>query len=93
LICSTPPNAPNAHDGHARASTFQITKNSVTTGTSEMFVVESGSGIPVVFIHGLGWTHALWHQLIPVFAKRYRIIAADTRGHGRSAKPPGPQLL
>ena len=58
-----------------------------------MFVVESGSGIPVVFIHGLGWTHALWHRLIPVFAKRYRIIAADTRGHGRSAKPPGPYTM
>lgn len=66
---------------------------SVSTGTSEMFVVESGSGIPVVFIHGLGWTHALWHRLIPVFAQRYRIIAADTRGHGRSAKPPGPYTM
>lgn len=46
-----------------------------------------------MLIHGLGWSHALWHRQIEHYAQHYRVIAADTRGHGRSAAPPGPYTM
>jgi 3-oxoadipate enol-lactonase len=59
----------------------------------ELFVSETGTGRPVVLVHGLGWSHALWHRVISQLSGRYRVIAGDTRGHGRSAKPAGPYTM
>jgi len=61
----------------------------VATGRLTMNVIESGSGPAVLLIHGLGWDHSLWNPTIERFASRYRMIAADTRGHGKTDKPDG----
>jgi 3-oxoadipate enol-lactonase len=45
---------------------------------------QDGSGPPVVLLHGLGDTHDLWRHQIPALAERYRVVAIDLRGHGRS---------
>lgn len=65
----------------------------VATNGTELFVTESGSGPAVLLIHGLGWSHALWHQTIKQLSTNYRVIAADSRGHGSSAKPDGPYSM
>jgi 3-oxoadipate enol-lactonase len=59
----------------------------------ELFVSDSGTGRPVVLVHGLGWSHALWHRVISQLSGRYRVIAGDTRGHGGSSKPAGPYTM
>jgi pimeloyl-ACP methyl ester carboxylesterase len=46
-----------------------------------------GSGTPLVFIHGLGSCLDDWEHQIAHFAKSYRVITLDLRGHGRSDKP------
>ncbi|MBZ9772573.1 alpha/beta hydrolase [Mesorhizobium sp. CO1-1-8] len=58
-----------------------------------MFVTEAGRGPAVLLIHGLGWSHALWHRVIAKLSGSYRVIAADTRGHASSAKPAGPYTM
>lgn len=50
----------------------------------------AGGGEPVLFLHGLGSCSEDWALQVPSFAERYRVLTADMRGHGRSAKPPGP---
>jgi 3-oxoadipate enol-lactonase len=55
-----------------------------------MSIVEAGSGPAVLLIHGLGWDHSLWNPTLERFSPRYRMIAADTRGHGLTDKPDGP---
>lgn len=45
---------------------------------------QQGSGPTVVLLHGLGGTHDLWRHQIPALATRYRVVAMDLRGHGRS---------
>ena len=49
-----------------------------------------GSGDPVVLIHGLGSSVRDWEYQLDAFASAYRVLVYDVRGHGRSAKPPGP---
>lgn len=65
----------------------------VPTNGIQMHVVEAGSGRPILLLHGLGWTAELWESVIDRLAQRYRVIAGDTRGHGRSEKPPGPYSI
>ena len=38
----------------------------------------------VVLSHGLGGTHAVWYQQVPVLARHFRVITWDQRGFGRS---------
>jgi pimeloyl-ACP methyl ester carboxylesterase len=38
---------------------------------------ETGSGPPLVFVHGVFVNHLLWSKLIPLLADRYRCIAPD----------------
>lgn len=46
-----------------------------------------GRGMPVVLVHGLGSSIRDWEYQIPALAGRYRVVALDVRGHGRSDKP------
>ena len=51
--------------------------------------VEMGDprGAPVVLIHGYTDNARDWVPLIPYLSKKFRLIAVDIRGHGRSDKP------
>jgi len=56
----------------------------------EIYYESSGSGAPVLLLHGLGSSTLDWEYQVPALAPSYRVIAMDVRGHGRSAKPPAP---
>ena len=43
--------------------------------------------------HSLGCSSAMWTPQIAEFSKRFRVLAFDTRGHGRSDAPQGPYTL
>jgi pimeloyl-ACP methyl ester carboxylesterase len=46
-----------------------------------------GEGQPLVLLHGFQGSGALWQPFIPGFARNYRVIVVDLRGHGRSTNP------
>lgn len=46
-----------------------------------------GAGEPVVVLHGLHSSHASMLPVINGLKKKYKVIAYDCRGHGRSEKP------
>ena len=48
-----------------------------------------GDGAPVVFSHGLLWSTRLFDAQVAALRGRYRCIAYDHRGQGRSDVPPG----
>jgi 3-oxoadipate enol-lactonase len=43
----------------------------------------------VVLLHGLGSSSDDWELQLPALTPRYRVLAPDLRGHGRSPKPRG----
>ena len=49
---------------------------------------EAGAGEPLLLLHGgLGTARLHWWREIPFFADRFRVIAPDMRGYGRSSPP------
>ena len=53
-------------------------------------VRESGSGEPLLLLHGLGTTGEEFALLTATLAGEFHVIVPDLRGHGRSAHLPGP---
>jgi pimeloyl-ACP methyl ester carboxylesterase len=51
---------------------------------------EQGRGEPVLLIMGLAYPSQMWYRMRPLLASRYRTLALDNRGIGRSDVPPGP---
>ncbi|WP_135547793.1 alpha/beta fold hydrolase [Paenibacillus cymbidii] len=54
-------------------------------GTS-LYYEMKGTGTPIVFIHGHGWTHTMFKPQLDYFSKQYRVIVCDLRGNGKSGK-------
>jgi pimeloyl-ACP methyl ester carboxylesterase len=64
-----------------------------TEDGAELHVFQLGSGPPIVFVHGLGLDHRSWNYQFRDLSDRFRLIAVDLRGHGRSTlgtEPIGP---
>ena len=57
-------------------------------GTS-LYYEDVGEGRPILFVHGLMMSHALWMYQTLELRKSYRVIVPDLRGHGRSDRPNG----
>src|SRR3954471_8426995 len=50
----------------------------------KMYCEIYGSGKPLLMIHGNGGTINSMKYTIPYFAQHYKVIATDSRSHGRS---------
>ena len=55
----------------------------------EIHVTVGGHGAPLLLLHGYPQTHAMWHKLAPLLARRFSVVMPDLRGYGDSDKPPG----
>ena len=73
--------------------TEDVNMPKTTVNNVELFFETSGSGETVLLIHGLGSSARDWEMQVPAFAKRYRTVAFDLRGHGQSQKPKGPYSM
>ncbi len=49
----------------------------------------AGSGPPIVLIHGITASSAVWEPVGPELARHHTVLAPDLLGHGQSAKPRG----
>ena len=76
-----------ATTGHAEDRYFE------SAGVPIRFV-EEGEGPAVVLIHGLTSSADFWSDVgvVPRLAERFRTIALDCRGHGKSGKPHDPAV-
>jgi pimeloyl-ACP methyl ester carboxylesterase len=53
-----------------------------------MYLLSSGSGYPVLFIHGMPTSSRLWSGIIDRLRDRFRCLAVDLPGLGRSPQVP-----
>jgi pimeloyl-ACP methyl ester carboxylesterase len=76
-----------------------VTEGAVTANGLNIWYVEAGQGSPLLLLHGgsvsngpLWADHAWgWGAHLGIFASHFRVIAPDTRGHGRTLNPSGMQ--
>ncbi len=62
-----------------------LTHHDVATGDGGMIhAVELGAGPPIVLVHGVTLSGAVWVRQFTALADRHRVIAIDQRGHGPS---------
>ena len=59
----------------------------------QLHYTEHGSGEPLVLLHGNGEDSSYFEHQIAFFQDRYRVIAVDTRGHGKSPRGTAPLTL
>jgi len=71
--------APRVHSARRRASALYCTIH--------------GSGAPLLLLHGIGASGAIFEPLIPALAAHYQVIVPDLRGHGYSSCLPGPDSI
>jgi haloalkane dehalogenase len=60
----------------------------ITVRDSEISYVDTGSGDPIVFLHGNPTSSYLWRNIIPYVSKLGRCLAPDLIGMGQSGKSP-----
>lgn len=58
--------------------------------SSRLHVVSSGSGPPIVFLHGMGTSAATWDRCMAALADHFTVVAPDLLGHGSSPVPDDP---
>ena len=56
------------------------------------FVLDTGMGEPVVFLHGIPTSSFLWRDVAQVVSHRWRVIAPDLLGFGLSDRPENSDL-
>jgi len=61
----------------------------VMSGDVPLNVQTAGGGPPIIFIHGWASSLRFWRFQFSHFARRYRVVAYDLRGHGGSGRPRG----
>ena len=52
----------------------------------QLHYIEQGQGRPLILLHGNGEDISYFVPQIDYFSKEYRVIAIDTRGHGKSLR-------
>lgn len=63
-----------------------------TNGIETNYTVE-GDGPWLVFSHSLACNVAMWEPQAKAFAKRFKVVCYDTRGHGQTSAPKGEYAL
>jgi pimeloyl-ACP methyl ester carboxylesterase len=61
----------------------------VDAGDTSLYYGESGTGEPLVLVHGSWSDHSTWGQVVSALPSTLRAISYDRRGHSRSERGAG----
>jgi len=76
-------NEPLAYQDKKPCTLDTIGKYALVNGIN-IYYEEYGTGEPLLLLHGNSESSQAFKMQIPEFSKHYRVIAVDTRGHGKS---------
>jgi pimeloyl-ACP methyl ester carboxylesterase len=74
---------PGPLPGEPKTATF------ADVGGVRVRYLDTGSGPPVVLVHGFASSLETWNAVVPALAKNHRVIALDLKGFGWSGRPEG----
>jgi len=60
---------------------------------TSLFFQQSGTGTPLLLIHGLMVSGEMYQPVLPALTRHYRVLVPDLRGHGQSGALPGPYTV
>lgn len=66
-----------------------VSKAKKPAAISSVFYRVEGSGDPLVLLHGNGEDSGIFEDQIKAFREKYKVIAVDSRGHGKSPRGEG----
>lgn len=66
----------------------RLTTGYVSVGKTKLYYQEAGTGQPVILLHPTLLNHTVWDDQFERFARDFRIIRYDLRGHGLSLSVP-----
>jgi pimeloyl-ACP methyl ester carboxylesterase len=81
------PERPKKPHAYFESSARTIDLESAHFGKHAVHVREMGTGTPLLLIHGLMTTSYSWRYVMRPLSARFRVLAPDFVGCGRSAKP------
>jgi len=59
----------------------------IDTSIGKIFARSSGSGAPLLLLHGYTQTNVMWHRVAPALAARFSVVIPDLPGYGWSNAP------
>jgi haloacetate dehalogenase len=63
----------------------------IHTGETTVFLRWSGTGPPLLLLHGFPETHLMWRDVAPRLSDAFTVVCPDLRGYGRSGCPASDQ--
>lgn len=66
----------------------QMTRRGLAYATTDLRPPWRGTGLPVVFHHGIGTNRDIWCDWLPEVAAQHPVVRFDFRGFGASVVPP-----
>ena len=58
-----------------------------------LWAEQTGTGRPLVLLHGNGESHRVFDRMVPALAAGHRLVGLDSRAHGRSPRGDGPLTI
>ncbi len=55
------------------------------TSKINLYYEKTGTGVPLIMLHGNGEDHTIFNKATAVLKKHFTVYAIDTRGHGKSS--------
>jgi pimeloyl-ACP methyl ester carboxylesterase len=81
------PEAPRVPHDYASTEGRTLAMRSRPFGEIEVHYREHGAGPPLLLVHGLMTTSYSWRYVVRELGKRFRVVAPDLPGAGRTSKP------
>lgn len=56
------------------------------TGKIKLYYEKTGTGTPIILLHGNGEDHKIFNKTVQILKNHYTVYAIDSRDHGKSGK-------